>query len=135
MRKIAARRAISALAAMPIVLIANSTETLAGISTQTTEPIKKVSDVSDEFNFDFAVPILSNIEESENWDEAEFSDGLDIQATEIINAGMKAEPFDQFQTFIDENIVIETGSDLPTIYISAARGQSTRECRISGICE
>lgn len=135
MRKIAARRAISALAAMPIVLIANTTESFASISTQKAEPIKNVSDVDSELNFDFAVPTLSSIEESEDWDEPEFSDSLNSPITELMNAGMTAETDDRLPTIIDESIVIETSEQLPTIYISAARGQSTRECRISGICE
>ncbi|MGL5064010.1 MAG: hypothetical protein ACRC62_28825 [Microcoleus sp.] len=135
MRTIAPRQAISTLAVMPILLIANTTEALASVNTQTTEPLQKVSDVSDEFNFDFAVPVLSSIEESEDWDEPEFSDDLDRPITELINVGSKAETDDRMPTIIDESLVIETEEQLPIVYISAARGQSTRECRISGICE
>ncbi|NJM61844.1 MAG: hypothetical protein HC849_19180 [Oscillatoriales cyanobacterium RU_3_3] len=141
MRTIAARRAISALAVMPILLIANTTETLASTNAQKSEPMKNVSDVNSELDFDFAIPTLSGMEESEDWDEPDFSESLDtsptlnMQLTEFINSNMKVETDDRWPTIIDENIVLETSEPLPTIYISAARGQSTRECRISGICE
>lgn len=135
MRTITARRAIGALAALPLVLIANTTETFASISTQKPDPIKKVSDVESDLDFNFAIPITSSIEESEDWDEPDFSDSLDLPITEFMNVGMNAETDDRLPSIIDENIVIETDEELPIIYISAARGQSTRECRISGICE
>jgi hypothetical protein len=141
MRTIATRRAISALAVMPILLIANTTETLASTNAQKSEPMKNISDVNSELDFDLAIPTLSSMEESEDWDEPDFSESLDtsptlnMQVTEFINSNMKAETDDRWPTIIDESIVIETSAELPTIYISAARGQSTRECRISGICE
>ncbi|MCU0543104.1 MAG: hypothetical protein MUE44_13185 [Oscillatoriaceae cyanobacterium Prado104] len=135
MRTITARRAIGALAALPLVLIANTTETFASISTQKSDPIKNVSDVESDLDFNFALPITSSIEESEDWDELDFSDSLDLPITEFMNVGMNAETDDRLPSIIDENIVIETDEELPIIYISAARGQSTRECRISGICE
>ena len=122
MRKMMPRQAISAIVALPIVLLANTTEAVANISGQKIDPIKKVSDLDDRLDFDIPTPTSISIEESEDWDEPEFSAtsaNLDMQITK----------------FMTEAVVAEIEEPPPIIYLSAARGKSTRECRISGICE
>ncbi|NJK67540.1 MAG: hypothetical protein HC789_13245 [Microcoleus sp. CSU_2_2] len=124
MRKIMSRQAISAIVALPIVLLANTTEAWANISGQKIDPIKKVSDLDDRLDLDIPTPTSISIEESEDWDEPEFSTtsvSLDMQITKFMTEGAIAE-------------IAEIEESPPIIYLSAARGKSTRECRISGIC-
>jgi hypothetical protein len=119
MRKMTTRQAISAIVALPIALIANTTEALANVSGPKIDPIKKVSDFNDRLDFDIPTTTTIGIEESEDWDEPEFSANLDMQITKFMTEGFTAEIYEP----------------PPIVYLSAARGQSTRECRISGICE
>ncbi len=135
MRKMTARRAMSAIVALPIVLIANTTEALASISTQKADPIKQASDFDDELDFDVGVPTPSSIEESEDWDEPDFSATLDMEISRVLDASVEAATDGQALILIDGGAVTKTDAQLPRLDISAARGQSTRECRISGICE
>ncbi len=118
MRKITVQQRISAIVALPLILIANTTQALAADTSQKIDPIKKVSDLGDDLDFDIAVPTIS-IEESEDWDEPDFAATLDIEISKFMTHNLQA--------VIDE--------PPPVVYLSAARGQSTRECRISGICE
>jgi hypothetical protein len=88
---------------------------------QKIEPIKKVSDLGDELDFDITAPTTPiTIEESEDWDQPDFS---------AINLDMEIDKFmtENFQPVIEE--------PPPVVYLSAARSQSSRECRINGICE
>lgn len=126
MRKMMPRQAISAIVALPIVLLANTTEAWANISGQKIEPIKKVSDLDDRLDFNIPIPTSISIEESEDWDEPEFSAtsaNLDMQITKFMAESVMA-----------ESVMAEIEEPPPIIYLSAARGKSTRECRISGIC-
>jgi len=118
MRKITAQQTISAIVALPLLLMANTTQAVAADTSQKIDPIKKVSDLGDELDFDMATPTIS-IEESEDWDEPDFTATLDIEISKFMTNNLQA--------VIDE--------PPPVVYLSAARGQSTRECRISGICE
>ncbi|MEG4089985.1 hypothetical protein [Microcoleus sp. Pol12B4] len=119
MRKITALQTISAIVALPIVLMTNTTQALAADNDQTIDPIKKVSDFGDELDFDMPAPTTISIEESEDWDEPDFAATLDMEISKFMTKNLQA--------VIDE--------PPPVVYLSAARGQSTRECRISGICE
>lgn len=119
MRKITARQTISAIVALPLLLMANTTQAFATDTSQKIDPIKKVSDLGDELDFDMATPTTISIEESEDWDEPDFTATLDIEISKFMTNNLQA--------VIDE--------PPPVVYLSAARGQSTRECRISGICE
>ena len=119
MRKITAQQTISAIVALPLLLMANTTQAFAADTSQKIDPIKKVSDFGDELDFDMATPTTISIEESEDWDEPDFTATLDIEISKFMTQNLQA--------VIDE--------PPPVVYLSAARGQSTRECRISGICE
>ncbi|MEG3902556.1 hypothetical protein QUB19_09955 [Microcoleus sp. B4-C5] len=119
MRKITARQTISAIVALPIVLIANTTQALATDTDQKIEPIKKVSDFGDELDFDIGPPTTISIEESEDWDEPDFAATLDMEISKFMTKNLQA--------VIDE--------PPPIVYLSAARSQSSKECRISAICE
>ncbi|MEG4071420.1 hypothetical protein QUA30_01970 [Microcoleus sp. Pol14C2] len=119
MRKITARQTISAIVALPIVLIANTTQALAADTGQKIDPIKKVSDFGDELDFDMGQPTTISIEESEDWDEPDFAATLDMEISKFMTKNLQA--------VIDE--------PPPVVYLSAARGQSSKECRISAICE
>ncbi|MEG4501119.1 hypothetical protein QUB05_28665 [Microcoleus sp. F10-C6] len=119
MRKIKARQTISAIAALPIVLIANTAQAFAADTGQKIDPIKKVSDFGDELDFDFGAPTTISIEESEDWDEPDFAATLDMEISKFMTNNLQA--------VIDE--------PPPIVYLSAARGQSSKECRISAICE
>ena len=119
MRKITVRQRISAIVALPLVLMANTTQAFAADTGQKIDPIKKVSDLGDELDLDIALPTTISIEESEDWDEPEFAANLDMEISKFMTNNLQA--------VMDE--------PLPVVYLSAARGQSTRECRISGICE
>lgn len=122
MRKITAQQTISAMVAMPIVLIANTNQALATADTvQPIDPTNKVKvyDLGDELHVDIPGSTTISIEESEDWDEPDFSANLDMEINKFMTAN--------FQPVIEEPPAV--------VYLSAARGQSTRECRISGICE
>ncbi|MEG4505307.1 hypothetical protein QUA81_16000 [Microcoleus sp. F6_B4] len=119
MRKITVRQTISAIAALPIVLMANTTQALAADTGQKIDPIKNVSDFSDELDFDIGAPTTISIEESEDWDEPDFAATLDMEISKFMTNNLQA--------VIDE--------PPPVVYLSAARGQSSKECRISAICE
>jgi hypothetical protein len=119
MRKITARQTISAIVALPILLMANTTQAFATDTGQKIDPIKKVSDLGDELDVDIGPPTTISIEESEDWDEPDFTATLDMEISKFMTNNLQA--------VIDE--------PPPVVYLSAARGQSTRECRISGICE
>ncbi|MBD1826572.1 hypothetical protein NDI47_25790 [Microcoleus vaginatus GB1-A2] len=119
MRKITVRQRISAIVALPLILIANTTQALAADTSQKIDPIKKVSDLGDELDFDIAAPTTISIEESEDWDEPGFAANLDREITK----------------FMTENLQAVIDEPLPVVYLSAARGQSSKECRISAICE
>ncbi|MDP8932595.1 MAG: hypothetical protein M3N42_00195 [Cyanobacteriota bacterium] len=118
MRKITVQQRISAIVALPLILIANTTQALAADTSQKIDPIKKVSDLGDDLDFDIAVPTIS-IEESEDWDEPGFTANLDREITK----------------FMTENLHAVIDEPPPIVYLSAARGQSSKECRISAICE
>jgi len=119
MRNMTTRQAISAIVAMPLLLLANTTEAWANIGGQKVDPIKKVSNLGDRLDFDMTASTSINIEESEDWDEPDFSANLDMQITKFMTESVPAE--------IDE---------LPPILdLSVARDNSTRACRISVICE
>jgi len=120
MRKMTARQTISAMVALPIVLMANTNQAFAADTGQQIDPIKKVSDLGDELDFERAAPTTIVIEESEDWDQPDFSaTNLDMEITK----------------FMTENLQAVIEEPPAVVYLSAARGQSTRECRISGICE
>ena len=69
MGKITARQTISAMVALPIVLMANSTQALATDTGQKIEPNKQVSNLGDELDLEMAAPTTTIlIEESEDWD-------------------------------------------------------------------
>lgn len=121
MRKITARQRISAMIALPIALMANTNQAFAADTDQKIDPIKEVSNFGDELDFEMAVPTTIAIEESEDWDRPDFSaTNLDMEITK----------------FMIENLPPVTIEEPPAVvYLSAARGQSTRQCRISGICE
>ncbi|MEG4343698.1 hypothetical protein QUB70_10470 [Microcoleus sp. A003_D6] len=120
MRKIRALQRISAIVALPIVLMANTAQAFAADTDQKIEPIKKVSDFGDELDFDMPTPTTISIEESEDWDEPDFAaTNLDMEISKFMTNNLQA--------VIDE--------PPPVVYLSAARGQSTKECRISAICE
>ncbi len=124
MRQITAKQTISAIVAMPIVLLANTNQAVAAADTvQPIDPTNKVKvyDLSDRLQLDLDIPGSTKItiEESEDWDEPDFSANLDMEINKFMTAN--------FQAVIEEPPAV--------VYLSAARGQSTRECRISGICE
>jgi len=101
--------------------MANINQAFAADTGQQIDPIKKVSDFGDELDFEMAAPTTTiTIEESEDWDQPDFSaTNLDMELAKFMTENLKA--------------VIEEPPAV--VYLSAARGQSTRECRISGICE
>jgi hypothetical protein len=126
MRKMMARQAIGAIVALPIVILANTAEAWANISGQKIDPIKKVSGFGDRLDLDLPAATTISIEESEDWDEPDFSANLDTEIAKFMTESVQSIPED-VQKIIDE--------PPPILYLSAARGQSTRECRVSGICE
>jgi len=99
--------------------MANTTQAYAADTSQKIDPTKKVSDLGDKLDFDIATPTTISIEESEDWDEPDFTATLDIEISKFMTNNLQA--------VIDE--------PPPVVYLSVARGQSTRECRVSGICE
>ena len=119
MRNMTTRQAISAIVALPLLLLANTTEAWANIGGQKIDPIKKVANLGDRLDFDIPEPTSINIEESEDWDEPGFSANLDMQITK----------------FMTESVPAEIDELPPILYLSVARDKSTRACRISVICE
>ena len=122
MRQITAKQTISAMVALPIALMANTNQALAAADTvQQIDPTNKVKvyDLSEQLQLDIPSSTKIAIEESEDWDEPDFSANLDMEINKFMTAN--------FQAVIEEPPAV--------VYLSAARGQSTRECRISGICE
>jgi hypothetical protein len=121
MRKIKVQQTISAMVALPIALMANTAQAFATDTGQKIDPIKQVSDLGDELDFDMAAPTTTIIiEESEDWDRPDFSaTNLDME-------------IDKFMT---ENLQVVIEEPPPVVYLSAARGEETKECRISAICE
>ena len=119
MKKMTARQIIIALVAMPIALMTQTTASFAVSTTTNLSPIKQVLPGEDEINFDNLPSQSISIEESEDWDESNFLANFDRQTTKLMESGVRA----------------EITSPLPMVYISAARGRSSRSCRISGICE
>ncbi len=118
MKKMTPRQMIIAIVAIPIALMTQTTQSFA-IATTNVSPLKQVLPGEDEIDFDNLPSQSISIEESEDWDESHFLANFDMQTTKI----MKSE------------VITETTSPPPTLYISAARGRSSRSCRISGICE
>ena len=122
MRKITAQQTISAMVAMPIALLAaNTNQAVAADTFQPIDPTNKVKvyDLSEQHNLAIPSSTKIAIEESEDWDEPDFSANLDMEINKFMTSN--------FQAVIEEPAAV--------VYLSAARGQSTRECRISGICE
>ncbi|MGB8686598.1 MAG: hypothetical protein WCD53_04575 [Microcoleus sp.] len=119
MRNMTTRQAISAIVALPLLLLANTTEAWANIGGQKVDPIKKVSNLGDRLDFDMTASTSINIEESEDWDEPDFSANLDMQITK----------------FMTESVPAEIDELPPILNQSVARDNSTRACRISVICE
>jgi hypothetical protein len=115
MKKMTPRQIIIAIVAIPIALMTQTTASFAISTTTDVSPIKQVLPGEDD-----NLPSQSiSIEESEDWDESNFLANFSMPTTKIIESG----------------IITETTSPPPTLYISAARGRSSRSCRISGICE
>ena len=122
MRKITAKQTISAMVALPIALIAaNTNQAFADDTIQQIDSTNKVKvyDLSEQLNLAIPSSTTIAIEESEDWDEPDFSANLDMEINKFMTAN--------FQAVIEQPTAV--------VYLSAARGQSTRECRISGICE
>jgi hypothetical protein len=119
MRNMTTRQAISAIVALPLLLLANTTEAWANIGGQKVDPIKKVSNLGDRLDFDMTASTSINIEESEDWDEPDFSANLDMQITKFMTESVPAE-IDELPPILDQSV---------------ARDNSTRACRISVICE
>ena len=122
MRQSTAKQTISVMVALPIALIAaNTNQAFAADIVQPIDPTNKVKvyDLSEQLQLDIPSPTKIAIEESEDWDEPDFSANLDMEINKFMTAN--------FQAVIEQPPAV--------VYLSAARGQSTRECRISGICE
>ena len=119
MRNMTTRPAISAIVALPLLLLANTTEAWANIGGQKIDPIKKVANLGDRLDFDMTASTSINIEESEDWDEPDFSANLDMQITKFMTESVPAE-IDELPPILDQSLV---------------RDNSTRACRISVICE
>ncbi|WP_341740177.1 hypothetical protein [Microcoleus sp. CAWBG640] len=118
MKNMTTRQTISALVAMPILLMAQTTQCLASISAMTGSPIKPVLVGGDGMNSENLHSQFIAVEESENWDLPNFSEDGNIQTTKIKQSPVKS----------------EITSPETKLYISAARGRSSRSCRISGLC-
>ncbi|TAG93055.1 MAG: hypothetical protein EAZ09_16325 [Oscillatoriales cyanobacterium] len=118
MKKMTPRQMIIAIVAIPIALMTQTTQSFA-IATMNVSPLKQVLPGEDEIDFD-NLPLQSiSIEESEDWDDSNFLADFDMLKTKIMESGVRP----------------EITSPPPKLYISAARGRSSRSCRISGICE
>ncbi|PHX54326.1 hypothetical protein CP500_016765 [Tychonema bourrellyi FEM_GT703] len=118
MTKMTARQIIIAIVAIPIALM-TQTASFAISTTTNVSPIKQVLPGEDEIDFDNLPSQSISIEESEDWDNSNFLADFDMLKTEIMESGVRP----------------EITSPPPKLYISAARGRSSRSCRISGICE
>jgi hypothetical protein len=119
MKKMTPRQIIIAIVAIPIALMTQTTASFAISTTTDVSPIKQVLPGEDEIDFDNLPSQSISIEESEDWDESSF----------LANFGMP------ITTTMESAVKPEITSPPPTLYISAARGRSSRSCRISGICE
>ncbi|MCW6051675.1 hypothetical protein QUB60_13335 [Microcoleus sp. A2-C5] len=121
MGKITARQTISAMVALPIVLMTNTTQAVATDTSQKIEPNKQVSNFGDELDLEMVAPTTTIlIEESEDWDLPDFSaTNLDMEIDKILI----------------ENVQVVIEEPPPVVYLSAARGQQSRECKISAVCE
>ena len=119
MKKMTPRQIIIAIVAIPIALMTQTTASFAISTTTNVSPITQVLPGEDEIDFDNLPSQSISIEESEDWDESNFLANFDMPTTKIMGSG----------------VITETTSPPPTLYISAARGRSSRSCRISGICE
>lgn len=125
MGKITARQTISAMVALPIVLMTNTTQALATDTSQKIEPNKPVSNLGDELDLEIVAPTTTIlIEESEDWDRPDFSP---------TNLDMEIDKFMLENVLENVQVVIEEPP--PVVYLSAARGQQSRECKISAVCE
>lgn len=113
------RQTIVAIVAIPIALMTQTTQSFAIATTTNVSPIKQVLPGEDEIDFSNLPSQSISIEESEDWDESHFLTNFDIPTTTTMESEAKT----------------ETTSSPPTLYVSAARGRSSRSCRISGICE
>ncbi len=118
MKNMTTRQTISALVAMPILLMAQTTQSLASISAMTGSPIKQVFVGGYGMNSENLDSQFIAFEESENWDLPNFYEDGNMQKTKIKESPVKS----------------EITSPEPKLYISAARGSSSRSCRISGLC-
>ncbi|WP_293155024.1 hypothetical protein [Microcoleus sp. bin48.metabat.b7b8b9.023] len=125
MGKITVRKTISAMVALPLVLIANNSQALATDTGQKIEPNKQVSNLGDELDLEMVAPTTTIlIEESEDWDRPDFSaTNLDMEIDKIL-----------LENAI-ENVQMVIEEPPPVVYLSAARGQQSRECKISAVCE
>ncbi len=120
MKKMTPRQIIIAIVAIPIALMTQTTASFAISNTTNVSPLKQVLPGEDEIDFDNLPSQSISIEESEDWDESSnFLASFGMPTTKIIESAVKP----------------EITSPPPTLYISAARGRSSRSCRISGICE
>lgn len=118
MKNMTTGQTISVLVAIPILLAAQTTQCLASISAMTGTPIKPVLVGGDRINWENLDSQFIAVEESENWDLPNFSEEGNMQTTKIRESPVKS----------------EITSPDPNLYISAARGRSSRSCRISGLC-
>ncbi|WP_228056374.1 hypothetical protein [Microcoleus sp. LEGE 07076] len=117
----------------------NTTQVLAVDTSPQIDPIKNVSDLGDELDFEMAVPTTIAIEESEDWDRPDFSaTNLDMEIAKFMTTNVQAvieEPPMEVTKLMTKNVQAVIEEPPAVVYLSSARGQSTRECRISGICE
>ncbi len=117
MKKMTLRQIIIATAAIPIALMTQTTASFAISTTTNVPPIKQVLPGEDDISFDNLPSQSISIEESEDWDESNSLANFNMLTTKIMASGVRS----------------EITSPPPTVYISAARGRSSRSCRISGI--
>lgn len=119
MKKMTVRQMIITIVAIPIALMTQTTASFAISTTTNVSPIKQVLPGEDEIDFDNLPSQSISIEESEDWDESNFLADFDRPTTKSM----------------ESEVIAKITSPPPTVYISAARGRSSRSCRISGICE
>lgn len=113
------RQIIIAIVAIPIALMTQTSESFAIVTTTNISPLKQVLPDENEIDFDNLPSQSISIEESEDWGDSHFLANFDIPTTTTMESEAKT----------------ETTSSPQTLYVSAARGRSSRSCRISGICE
>lgn len=118
MKNMTTRRNISALVAIPILLMAQTSQCLASSGAMTGTPIKQVLVGGDGMNSENLGSQFIAVEESENWHSPNLSEDGNMPTTQIRESPVKS----------------EITSPEPKLYISAARGRSSRSCRISGLC-